>query len=194
MSRPRILYVDDQLGNLTVFRASMRRIAEIHTARSGAEALERLAQEEFSIVISDQRMEGLSGSELLGEVHRLYPDTVRILLTAYSDFNAIVSAINVGRIARFVRKPWNREEMRTILNDGCQIYESRRRDRVLSEQVASRMALADFGEQALLLLETLKTEAHHMASLSPDKGQRLIELVGELENMAPTVVQQQAAK
>lgn len=183
--RPKILYVDDQLGNLTVFRASLRRFADIHTARSGAEALERLAEEQFAIVISDQRMEGLSGVELLSEVRRLYPDTVRILLTAYTDFNAVVNAINDGRIARFVRKPWNREEMFAILDDAYQIYQQRVEVRVLNEQMADQRALASYGAESLRLLDTLSDEASRIAAENPERARALLDVVAQLGALAP---------
>ncbi len=192
--RPKILYVDDQIGNLTVFRASLRRFADIHTVSSGAEALARLAEEEFPIVISDQRMAGLSGTELLGEVRRLYPDTIRILLTAYADFNAIVSAINEGRIARFVRKPWNREEMCAILDDANQLYQKNKENRLLNKKIADRVALADYGEGALGMLEALKEEAQRMVELSPVRAHRLVELVRRLETMAEVMSLEAAAK
>ena len=127
--RPRVLYVDDQVGNLTVFRASLRAAADICTAGSGQEALAMMAEAPYPIVISDQRMDGMTGSELLTQIRKRYPSTVRILLTAYSDFNALTEAINEGRIARFVRKPWNREEMFAIIQDAWTLHQQVRQRR-----------------------------------------------------------------
>lgn len=146
-TRPLVLYVDDQIGNLTAFRASMRRFADVETATSGEEALELLARREFPIVISDQRMNGMSGSEFLARAHQLQPDSVRILLTAYADFAAVVSAVNEGRISRLVQKPWDRDEMRSLLSDSAEIARAARRARVLADRlvIAERGALAGAG-------------------------------------------------
>jgi signal transduction histidine kinase len=144
--RPKVLYVDDQLGNLTVFKASMRRYADIRTATSGEEALAILETEEFPIVISDQRMDGMSGSEFLSEVRKRYPDSIRILLTAYTDFNALAAAINDGQIARFVRKPWEREEMREILLNSSRLYWKSRENTALTQQLLHQARLAAVGQ------------------------------------------------
>lgn len=144
--RPKVLYVDDQLGNLTVFKASMRKFADIRTATSGEEALTILETEEFPIVISDQRMDGMSGSELLAQVRVLYPDSIRILLTAYTDFNALAAAINEGQIARYVRKPWEREEMREILANSSRLYWKSRENRALTQQLLHKARLAAVGQ------------------------------------------------
>jgi two-component system sensor histidine kinase/response regulator len=140
------LYVDDQLGNLTVFRASMRRFADVKTVTSGEAALELLATEEYPIIISDQRMEGLSGTELLIEVRRLYPDSIRILLTAHSDFSAVIDAINEGQIARFIRKPWGRDEMRMVIEEANRLYWKSRGDRLLAQQFVRQARLAAVGQ------------------------------------------------
>jgi len=144
--RPRVLYVDDQVGNLTVFRASVRRFADVKTVSSGEEALKLLETEEFPIVISDQRMAGLSGTELLIQVRKMYPDSIRILLTAHSDFSAVIDAINEGQIARFVKKPWNRDEMRAILEDANALYWKTRENKALTEQFVQQARLAAVGQ------------------------------------------------
>ncbi len=153
--RPKVLYVDDQLGNLTVFKASMRRFADIRTATSGEEALEILETEEFPIVISDQRMDGMSGSEFLAAVRERSPDSIRILLTAYTDFNALADAINDGAIARFVRKPWERDEMREILVNSSRLYWKSRENRVLIQQLTHKARLAAVGQLTAGLVHEL---------------------------------------
>jgi response regulator RpfG family c-di-GMP phosphodiesterase len=162
-SRPKVLYVDDQIGNLTVFRACLRRFAEVRTASSGAEALEILAEEHFPIIISDQRMDGMSGSELLAEVRRLYPDTVRMLLTAHTDFNAVVEAVNQGRIARFVGKPWKREEMQAILADAHELYWSAHERKVLREESEALEPYARLGHRTVEELPGLQSDSEEIA-------------------------------
>ncbi len=160
--RPKVLYVDDQPGNLTVFRASMRRYADVRTAISGAEALEILRAEEFPIVISDQRMDGMTGSELLTEVCRMYPDSVRILLTAHADFEAVIAAVNEGRIARFIRKPWDRSEMRVVLEDSTRLYWKTRENHALTNQFVQQARLAAVGQMTAGFAHEL---ANHVSRL-----------------------------
>ncbi len=152
--RPKVLYVDDQMGNLTVFRASMRRYAEIRTATSATEALQILDTEEFPIVISDQRMTGMSGSELLTRVRALHPDTVRILLTAHADFGSMIAALNEGRISRFIRKPWKRTEMQAVIAECAADHRALRERKALAAQfddrapmIALSMAAGGFAEE-----------------------------------------------
>lgn len=136
--RPRILYVDDQVGNLTVFRASMRRYADVRTATSATEALQVLQTEVFPVVISDQRMDGMSGSELLARIRELYPETIRVLLTAHADFHSVVGALNEGRIARFIRKPWRRAELQQVIAECTEEYHRRQARQALADQFLSR--------------------------------------------------------
>src|SRR4051812_16247614 len=95
---PRILFVDDEENTLFSFRASFRRSLEIFTANSGAEAKKILEAHEIHILIVDQRMPGMPGVELLEDSFKKYPDQVRILLTAYSDFETLKEAVNKGFI------------------------------------------------------------------------------------------------
>ena len=90
-----ILYVDDEIDNLTAFTAVMRRHYTITTASSGEEALALLKTKEFSLVISDQRMPKMTGVELFEQVKKLYPDIIRIILTGYSEVKAIIDSINI---------------------------------------------------------------------------------------------------
>lgn len=144
--RPRVLYVDDQEGNLVVFKASLKKFADITTASSGAEALGLLERGEYPIIISDQKMPGMTGSEFLAEVRRRWPDTVRMLLTAYSDFDAVVAAINDGQVSRFLSKPWERQDLIGAIASADEIYRKTRENRALTEQLLHRERLAAIGQ------------------------------------------------
>src|SRR5262245_2400953 len=127
--RPRVLYVDDQEGNLLVFKANFKKHIDVITARSGPEGLALLERDEIPVVISDQRMEGMSGSEFLGKVRERSPDTVRMLLTAYSQFDDVVAAINQGQISRFISKPWDPQDVLSAIVTGNQLYRKVRENR-----------------------------------------------------------------
>ncbi len=117
----RVLVVDDQVENLDVLGIVLEEEWDVLLADSGAEALRVLEREgEVDVVISDQRMPGMTGVELLTKIAELQPDTIRMVLTAYSDVEPIVDAINLGRVWRFLLKPWDATEMRASVRDAMQ--------------------------------------------------------------------------
>jgi len=93
-----VLYVDDEQNNLLSFKAAFRREFNVHTAISGHEALEIVKNEDIDIIITDQRMPNMTGVEFLQNVIPIAPNPIRILLTGYSDINAVVDAINKGEV------------------------------------------------------------------------------------------------
>jgi len=112
-----ILFVDDEPRVLKTLKALFRHDYNILTASSGQEALELLSSKKIDIVVSDQRMPTMLGSELLKKVSKLYPKTIRLLLTGFSDTSAIVDTINDGEIFRFLHKPWDNNVSPTIKLD-----------------------------------------------------------------------------
>ena len=112
----RILYLDDEQANLNAFQASFRREFDVRTTSKAEEALELLTSFKPRIVFSDQRMPGMNGTDFLAKVHELRPHTIRILITAYTNADEIIKAVNIGRIYRFISKPWIEEDLSTILN------------------------------------------------------------------------------
>ena len=118
-ARPRVLFVDDDERVLNALRALFRADYEVILAGNTAEALALLRAEPVPIVVSDQRMPGTTGVEFLREVRKLYPRTVRLLLTGYTDLAAMVGSINEGEVFRFVKKPWDNDEIRATLADAA---------------------------------------------------------------------------
>ncbi len=131
----KILFVDDDEGNLVVCEAHCSTEFDVLSARTAEEALELLAKEEVGVVVSDQRMPGTTGVELLAKVRDQYPDTVRILITAYSDLSAAIAAINEGQVRRYLRKPWQPEELIAELRDALDVYEMSRKLRALGSRL-----------------------------------------------------------
>lgn len=134
-----ILYVDDELDNLTTFQAVFRRHYHIFTAISPEEARELLRGEPIELIISDQRMPRMTGVEFFESIRDAHPDIVRIILTGYSDVQAIVDAINRGKIYHYIAKPWKMEEMKVILDNALEARDLRLSNRRLA---AERNALA----------------------------------------------------
>lgn len=121
-----LLFVDDEESITKSLRRLFRKEQhEIFTASSGQDGLNVLKDsgKPFSLIISDQRMPGMSGSEFLEKAKEIFPDAVRILLTGYSDMNAIVDAVNKGEIHRYFTKPWNDDDLVLHIYQSLQQYE-----------------------------------------------------------------------
>ncbi|MBK7427750.1 MAG: response regulator [Saprospiraceae bacterium] len=121
----RILYVDDEMNNLVSMKATFRHDFKIYTAISGMEGLEFLKKEQVDIIITDQRMPEMTGVEFLEQVIKLYPDPVRILLTGYTDLQAVIDAVNKGKIYYYLNKPWDPQQLKTTIQNGYEIYQLR---------------------------------------------------------------------
>jgi signal transduction histidine kinase len=116
----RILAVDDDPGNLVVLEELLAEDFEVVSTESPAEALRLARETEFDMVISDQRMPGVTGVELLRQVRETYPRTVRVIISAYSDAPAMLDAINVGEVFRFILKPWEPEHVLSVVEMGLE--------------------------------------------------------------------------
>ena len=112
-----VLYVDDERPNRVVMRYALRDRFKVITAASGAEALSILEQQPVMVLLADQRMPGMSGVELLQQVLRRFPHVVRVIVTAYSDPESTIAAINKGRVSRFIHKPWTNEELVAVIEE-----------------------------------------------------------------------------
>ena len=117
----KVLFVDDERHILTALRALFRSQYEVYTATSGSEALDIIRREHIHIIVSDQRMPKMLGSQLLAQVKTLSPHTMRLLLTGYSDMDAIMKSINEGEVFRFITKPWDNDDIQAIVGNAAQI-------------------------------------------------------------------------
>lgn len=121
-----VLFVDDDDANLLVCEAIVGSEMELCTAPSAARALEVLESREVAVLVTDQRMPGMTGVELCEQSLRISPETIRILITAYSDLKAAIDAINRGQVRRYIRKPWQPEELLAELRDALAIRDTAR--------------------------------------------------------------------
>jgi response regulator RpfG family c-di-GMP phosphodiesterase len=135
-----ILYVDDELHNLTAFKASFRRLFTIFTAESAAEGKKILEQQDIQIIITDQRMPVTTGIEFLESIIPDFPDPIRILLTGYSDINAVIDAINKGKVYRYIQKPWMEDDLRINIEKAAEIYMLRKENKELTERLIAANA------------------------------------------------------
>jgi DNA-binding NtrC family response regulator len=127
-----VLYVDDEINNLNSFKAAFRRDFNIYTASSAAEGRKILDVNEVGVIITDQRMPVTTGIEFLESIINVYPDTIRILLTGFSDINAVIDAINRGQVYKYLVKPWQNDELRIHIQNAIEIYSLRKENKELT--------------------------------------------------------------
>jgi DNA-binding NtrC family response regulator len=117
-----ILLVDDEPNILSALQRMLLddNRYEVITAGSGLEALEKTAQAKVDLAISDHRMPGMTGVDLLTQIRQRNPDSIRILLSGYTDIDALIGAINEGEVYRFVTKPWNNDDLKRLIDQALE--------------------------------------------------------------------------
>jgi response regulator RpfG family c-di-GMP phosphodiesterase len=122
-----LLIVDDEPNILASLSRLLRREGfQILTAESPSKAFEHLAKHSVQVVLSDQRMPEMSGTEFLARVRQLYPETIRIVLTGYTDLDSVTGAINRGAIYKFLTKPWDDDQLREQIRDAFRLAKETR--------------------------------------------------------------------
>lgn len=134
-----ILYVDDEEQNLISFKATFRRFYKIFTAKSGKEGIDILRNNDIQLIITDQRMPEMTGVEFLEKILPEYPDAIRMILTGFSDIEAIIKAINSGRVFRYITKPWDENELKMTIENARQIYQLQKKNKSLLYDLQSRV-------------------------------------------------------
>jgi len=132
----KILYVDDEMHNLISFKATFRIKYDVLTAISGGEAKKLLETNEVHVIITDQRMPGMTGTEFLESILDKHKDTMRILLTGYADINAVIDAVNKGKIFHYLSKPWNEEELDATIQRAYNEYQKRIHEVELNQKLS----------------------------------------------------------
>lgn len=129
-----VLYLDDEEDALTSFKALYRFDFKVFITSSHIEAKKIIEDNEIHVIISDQRMPEKTGTEFLEEILELYPDPIRILLTGYSDIDAVINAINYGQIYRYMSKPFEMVSMKQMIENAAEVYFLRKdKERLLKE-------------------------------------------------------------
>ncbi len=123
--RVRVLYIDDEINNLNSFKALFRKEYDVFLAESAEEGMKFLSQEKVHVIIADQRMPGMTGVEFFESILHTYPHPIRILLTGYTDIQAVIEAINRGQIYRFIDKPWDQQAISVAIQNAYEIYHTK---------------------------------------------------------------------
>ncbi|HEY9887502.1 MAG TPA: SpoIIE family protein phosphatase [Candidatus Obscuribacterales bacterium] len=119
----KLMVVDDEPDNLDLLYRTFRRDFEVYKAANGFEALEVLSKEgEMAVIISDQRMPRMNGTEFLSRTVDHFPDTIRIVLTGYTDVEDLVEAINSGKVFKYITKPWDPNELKSVVTQAAETY------------------------------------------------------------------------
>lgn len=122
-SKLKLMVVDDEPDNLDLLYRTFRRDFAVYKADGAMKALEILEKQgEMAVIISDQRMPLMNGTEFLSKTVDRFPDTIRILLTGYTDVEDLVEAINSGKVFKYITKPWNPENLRTVVQQAADTY------------------------------------------------------------------------
>jgi signal transduction histidine kinase len=140
--RHTLLVVDDEVDVLESLRHQFHRAYRVLTSVSGKQAIEILLNEDVELILTDQRMPGMSGDQFLREARRLKPDAIRMLFTGYADIQAVISAVNEGHIFRYILKPWDSVELEGIIHQGVEQYDLlAERRRLVAELQAANLEL-----------------------------------------------------
>ena len=157
-SRPKVLVVDDEPEVLRSIHNLLRIDYHVVTTESGFQALNVLREDpEISVILSDQRMPGMSGVEVLHQAQAIRPETTRLLFTAHSDIRAVIDAINQGHVFRYIAKPWEPDELEAVIHQAVE-----RRDLIIERN--RLVAELQTANAKLLEANRLKTSFLEVAS------------------------------
>ena len=170
-----VLVVDDESDNLDAFRFNFGRSFKLLLAGSGEEALALARAEDVAVIVTDQRMPRMTGLDLLKAARELRPDAVGIIVTAFTDVDVLIESINLGRIYRYVTKPWDSKEVRGVLTHAIERFALLRENRRLEEQLSAYVGM-------------LSKEAHSAFSFGAIVGESpaLRDVLARVEQVAQT--------
>lgn len=178
-TRPLVLYVDDERANRIVLEHSLKSDFNIQVVDSGDKAIALFEQREIAVLVTDMRMPGMEGDQLLRIVKERWPTTIRMVMTAHQDVGPILRAINEGLVARYVIKPFERPELVQVLRWACEAWTFGKDSAALHHRLMETERLATLGSIAGLLVHDLR---------QPLMSQLVnIEHVGELAKDAATI-------
>jgi len=121
-----VLFVDDEAGNIELFKMQFEDAFDVRTAGGGDEALAIMEREQIGVLLTDERMPGMTGVDLLARAVSRWPDTVRVIVSAYNDSARLLRAINRGHAHEYIVKPWNKTDLAACIERGLAIAERRR--------------------------------------------------------------------
>jgi signal transduction histidine kinase len=211
-SRPLVLYVDDERANRIVLEHSLKSDFNIVVVDSGERAVATFEQREVAVLVTDMRMPGMEGDQLLRIVKERWPTTMRMVMTAHQDIGPILRAINEGLVARYIIKPFERPELVQLLRWACEAWAFGKDSQALHHRLMETERLATLGSIAGLLVHDLRqplmsqlvniehvgelakdaaaiTSAIESSALPADVKTRSIAILGDLEGVVADLKQ-----
>ncbi|MGJ7916984.1 EAL domain-containing protein [Massilia sp. LXY-6] len=181
-TRPTLLLVDDEPSILSSLRRLLRNEGyRILTANSGSEGLKVLAENAVDVIVSDQRMPEMTGVDFLRNVRQLYPDTVRIVLSGFTELQTVTDAVNAGAIYKFLTKPWDDEQLRGHIQEAFLYGAMANENRLLTLQVrTANQQLAAVNHQLESVLAQQRNEI--------ERGEISLDIVHEALSNVPVPV------
>ena len=164
-----ILIVDDEVSNLNALERTFRHEYNVSSATSGKDALVIMDQKDISLIVADHRMPGMTGVEFLERTLTKYPDTIRMILTAYSNEELLMDAINTGHVYSYINKPWESEEIKTVIKNGLKAYEITRTSRELYTRTLLQSGIIS-GEQLDSALQVQRKERKTIGHILLERG------------------------
>ena len=170
-----VLVVDDERDNLDTFRFNFRRVFTLHTADSAAAALQILDDVDPAVVVTDQRMPKVTGIEFLKKVAERKPDVVGIILTAFTDVDVLMEAVNMGQVYRYITKPWDSREVKAVLMQAIELFRLKQENQRLAEQLKQYAGYLDFQSHSAFDFGNIVGES-----------EPLRQVLAQVEQVAPT--------
>jgi DNA-binding NtrC family response regulator len=160
MEKATILFVDDEPAILSSLQFTFQKTYNVLTAQNGQAAIELVKQQRVHVIISDQRMPEMAGTEVLRQVKAISPYTMRMLLTGYSDLEAAMASVNTGEVFRYVNKPWNTDKLKETIAFAIQLSE--KFQEIATRQKPAPSPSANSGQSDILFIEP---NATHLTAL-----------------------------
>jgi two-component system response regulator HupR/HoxA len=181
-----LLLVDDEMANLQKLQRTFIDQYRVYTARSGGEALEKLRRHEIDAVITDQKMPHMTGIEFLEASQQEYPDLVRIILTGYTEVEDLIAAINMGKVQKYITKPWEPDDLLLAVKEALEKMELVRENERLTAQLKKvNERLKD--ENILLRQEVEESYSKKIVYGSPEM-ENILQLLGRVTGTETTVL------
>lgn len=188
--RHTLLVVDDEPHVVRSLQDLLRLDYRVLGATRAADALELMRREAVDVVLSDQRMPDTSGVDFLSRVRELYPDTVRLLITGYSDIRTVIDAINRGHVFRYIAKPWDPDELQTVIRQAVQQYEMVAERRRLIDELETANAHLRQALEQLKQSDQLKSAFIQVASHELRTPLTIVLLLARLAAQVPQITPQ----
>jgi signal transduction histidine kinase len=175
-----LLIVDDEPEIVKALSRQFRRKYNVYSTTNPMEGISIMEKENIQVVLSDQRMPGMTGIDFFSRIKTKYPEALRLILTGYSDIEAVIGAINEGQVFRYVTKPWNPEELETIIREAFEKYEliTKNRRLVHSLQIANETLELKVKERTI----ELEKANQKLSDLNIEKNRYLGMVAHDLRN------------